>query len=98
VSFLASKKGIILNLSITPNAPKTQLCGKYGDRLKIKLKAPPVDGKANKELIKYLNGLLKKHKIKCELIGGKTSKNKRVLLKDFFDIKLLEDVFKSADN
>ena len=51
------KEGLILDLIIQPNAAKTELVGIYQDRLKIKLSSPPVDGKANKQLIKYLSSL-----------------------------------------
>jgi len=95
--YVVSKKGIIVNLHILPNSQKTYICGRHGNSIKIKLKAPPVDGKANKELIKYIDGILKTYKVKSEIAGGITSRSKAILLKDCFDTKLVEKIFESTD-
>ncbi len=95
--YVVSKRGIILNLHVIPNSPKTYISGKHGDSIKIKLKAPPVNGKANKELIKYINDILKKYNVRCEITSGKTSHSKAILLKEFFDTKLIEKIFESND-
>ena len=66
-----------IKLKITPRASKNEIVGKMSDGiLKIKLKAPPVDGEANKELIKFLSKEWKIPKSKLEIISGKTSKIK----------------------
>jgi len=44
----------LLRLHVQPRASKTKLVGLHGDRLKIAVASPPVDGKANKEIVKYL--------------------------------------------
>jgi uncharacterized protein (TIGR00251 family) len=43
-----------LKVQITPNAPRSEVVGWLGDRLKIKIKAPAVEGKANAELRRFL--------------------------------------------
>ena len=43
-----------LTLHIQPGAKKTEIVGLHGDALKIRLAAPPVDGKANAELIQLV--------------------------------------------
>ncbi|SDW23703.1 DUF167 domain-containing protein [Nitrosomonas communis] len=45
---------LILTLYIQPGAKHTELVGLHGDALKIRLSAPPVEGKANKVLLKFL--------------------------------------------
>lgn len=45
---------LILTLYIQPGAKHTETVGLHGDALKIKLSAPPVEGKANKVLLKFL--------------------------------------------
>ena len=45
---------VTLTVQTTPNAPRSQIVGWQGDRLKIKVKAPAVEGKANAELIRFL--------------------------------------------
>lgn len=75
---------IILDVQVIPNAAKTQVDGLYGEgdqlALKIRLHAPPVDGKANEALIKWLAGQLGISKTSIELIRGKTSKRKQLKL------------------
>jgi len=45
---------LFLQLHIQPGAKQNLIVGLHGDRLKVKIHAPPVDGKANAELINYL--------------------------------------------
>lgn len=45
---------LILSLYIQPGAKNTQFAGLHGDALKVSLAAPPIEGKANKALIKFL--------------------------------------------
>lgn len=51
---LEDKSKLILSLYIQPGAKMTQFTGLHGDALKISLAAPPLEGKANKALIKFL--------------------------------------------
>jgi uncharacterized protein (TIGR00251 family) len=52
-------KGIIFKVFIQPRSSKNMITGIYGDAIKIKLTAPPVNGAANKMCIKYLANILK---------------------------------------
>ncbi len=45
---------LTLRLYIQPGAKVTQIVGLHGDALKIKLASPPIDGRANEALVKYL--------------------------------------------
>ncbi|MEI6561615.1 MAG: DUF167 domain-containing protein [Verrucomicrobiota bacterium] len=45
---------VTLTLQTTPNAPRSQIVGWVGERLKVKVKAPAVEGKANAELVRFL--------------------------------------------
>jgi uncharacterized protein (TIGR00251 family) len=74
------EKGTVLKLYIAPGASKDELSGIHGDRLKIKIKAPPRDGEANEGLIKFLSDLLKIPKKKIFLIQGESSRQKDVLV------------------
>ena len=49
-----SGDGVSMTLHIQPGAKKTEIAGIYGDALKIRLAAPPVDGKANTALIDFV--------------------------------------------
>jgi uncharacterized protein (TIGR00251 family) len=45
---------VVLVLHVQPGAKRTEVAGVHGDALKIRLAAPPVDGKANAELVRFL--------------------------------------------
>lgn len=69
---------VLLALHIQPGAKKTEVAGQHGDALKIRLAAPPVDGKANDALIAFLAGRLCVPKAHVVLVAGQTSRSKRV--------------------
>lgn len=75
---IAGDRGVILRLHIQPGAKKTEVVGLYGDALKIRLAAPPVDGKANACLIAFLADQLGVPKTAITLVSGDTSRAKRV--------------------
>ena len=74
----ADGDGVILALHIQPGARKTEIAGPHGDALKIRLAAPPVDGKANAALIEFLARKLGAGRTAVDLVSGDTSRSKRV--------------------
>lgn len=70
----------MLEIRVTPNAGKSELI-KTEAGIKARLASPPVDGKANDELIRLLSKELKIAKSNIEIIKGETSRNKTVLFK-----------------
>lgn len=85
-----TEKGYILRIQVVPNSSKTQVVGEHGERLKVKISAPPVDGKANEELIEFVQKKLNLKSSQIELLRGQTSKAKDLLVqsasKDIFDL------------
>jgi len=67
---------ITLTLHIQPGAKKTEFAGLHGDALKIRLAAPPVDGKANEALVRFLADVLDLPKSAVILKSGQTSRRK----------------------
>ena len=65
-----------LTLHIQPGAKKTEFAGLHGDALKIRLAAPPVDGKANEALIRFIADTLALPKSAVCLKSGQTSRRK----------------------
>ena len=55
---LTKPQGLSISVKVVPGASKTVIVGFEGDFVKIRLAAPPVDGKANRELIDYISKLL----------------------------------------
>lgn len=69
---------LILTCHLQPKASKTEVVGLHGDALKIRIKAPPVDGKANLELVKFLAKEFAVNKRAVSLVSGELSRHKRV--------------------
>ena len=70
------REGLSLTLHIQPGARKTEVAGPHGDALKIRLAAPPVDGKANAALIEFLADRLGVAKSTVVLKSGQASRRK----------------------
>jgi uncharacterized protein (TIGR00251 family) len=70
--------GVVLNLRIVPRASRSETAGPLGDALKIRLQAPPVDGKANAALREFLAVRLNVPLRAVTLLSGETGRQKRV--------------------
>jgi len=73
---VAADGRITLTLHIQPGAKKTEFSGLHGDALKIRLAAPPVDGKANEALIRFVADSLGLAKSNVNLKSGHASRRK----------------------
>jgi len=51
----ATRAGARLQLHVQPRASRTEVVGLHGDAIKVRVAAPPVDGAANDELVRYLS-------------------------------------------
>lgn len=78
--FQPHKDGIVLNIFVQPKASKNQIAGCHGDAVKVKLTAPPVEGEANRQCLKFLAKALKRPKSALEIVSGHTSRHKRILI------------------
>lgn len=67
---------IILNVYVQPGAKRTEVVGFHGDSLKIRLASPPIDGRANKALLKYIGKLFNVAARHVELKRGDKSRHK----------------------
>lgn len=65
-----------LSVRVIPNASKNEVAGKDGGTWRIRLAAPPVDGKANDALIEFLSDVLDLPKSDISIIKGHASKQK----------------------
>lgn len=70
---------LILNIRVQPRASQDEIVGPHGENsLKVRITAPPVDGKANEYLIKYLAKSFGVAKGQVTLINGATGRDKRL--------------------
>ena len=72
---------LVLGIKAQPKSSKDQICEPLEDHLKIKITAPPVDGKANAHLIKFLAKSFGVSKSAVELESGDCSRLKRIRIK-----------------
>lgn len=75
---VAADGRLTLTLHIQPGAKKTEVAGEHGDALKIRLAAPPVDGKANAALLAFIAERLGVPKSAVTLKSGQASRRKVV--------------------
>jgi uncharacterized protein (TIGR00251 family) len=61
---------------VQPRASRTELAGRHGDALKIRLAAPPVDGAANEALVRFLADRLDVSRSAVRLEAGATGRTK----------------------
>jgi len=69
---------LLLHVLVQPKASKDEICGIHGDAIKIRITAPPVDGKANQYLIQFLSKNFKVPKSHIKLVSGSNSRYKRL--------------------
>lgn len=79
---IVADDGVLLTVHVQPGARQTAAAGVHGDALKIRLQAPPVDGKANAALLDYLAAILCVSLRQLTLVAGQTSRRKRVRISD----------------
>ncbi len=76
--FDPARQALILVLHVQPGARHTEISGIHGEALKIRLAAPPVEGKANEALIAFLAEAFGVPQRRVRLLRGETSRAKQV--------------------
>lgn len=71
---------LVLNIVVQPKAGKNEIVGTLGNELKVRIKAPPVDGEANQALVKFLSKTFKVPKSSVDILSGDTGRHKRLLI------------------
>jgi uncharacterized protein (TIGR00251 family) len=72
--------GVLLSIKLQPRASANEIGKPFGDELRIKVTAPPVDSAANEALIRFLADTLDCARNRVELVRGQTSRHKLVKL------------------
>ena len=77
-----AKEGTLLNLRVSPGAKRTSVEGHYDEgAIRLKVAAPPVDGKANAEVERFLAELLGVPRSDLAVIRGAAGRDKTVLVR-----------------
>ena len=97
----AVQGGVTLAVRAQPGAKKTTIIGIYGEgasaQLKIAVQAPPIEGRANTALVKFLAELFGIPKSSVELMTGELSRSKVFLLRGA-TLQQAQELLKSASN
>ena len=75
-----TREGVLLTVRVQPRASRDEIAGLHGDALKIRLKAPPVEGEANAALLRFLSKRLKIPLAAISIRSGASSRRKTVLV------------------
>jgi uncharacterized protein len=75
-----TKEGLLLAIRVIPRSARDEIVGTHGNALKIRLNGPPVDGKANAQLIRFLGDRLGAPPSRIQIVRGKTAREKQVLV------------------
>lgn len=71
---------IVLELHVQPGAKRTEMAGTHGGRIKVRLAAPPVEGKANEALVEFLAGHYGVPRRSVTIESGLHSRQKKVTI------------------
>lgn len=72
--------GVRLSVRVQPRASANEIAGLYGDALRIRLTAPPVEGAANEALVDFLSGTFEIARRNITIVAGSSSRLKIVEL------------------
>jgi hypothetical protein len=72
--------GVVLALHVQPGARRTAIAGLHGDRLKVAIATPPIEGRANAALLAFLAKRLGLPKSTLSILTGASARDKRVAL------------------
>jgi uncharacterized protein (TIGR00251 family) len=78
VTITPTADGVRLRIRVQPSASRSEVAGRYGDAIRVRLASPPVDGKANEALARLLSELLAVPRRAVSLCAGGGSRSKVV--------------------
>lgn len=74
----AGPSGVYLDVYLQPRASRNEVVGWHGEALRVRLQAPPVDGRANKALTRYMADLFRVAPSHISLVSGERGRRKRI--------------------
>jgi len=78
IQYSAKSRGLTFAVRVVPRASRSEIAGEYNGALRVRIAAPPVEGAANRELIKLLAKSFKLPQNAVEIISGANAKSKIV--------------------
>ncbi len=94
-AFLKSRgSDTVLMVHVQPRGSRNEVVGVYRGFLKLRLKAPPVDGEANRECLRFLSKILKHARGEMKILQGERSRQKSILVQGR-DVQELEELLEA---
>jgi uncharacterized protein len=88
---LNEKDGAVtIKVKVQPRAPKTEIVGEHAGAIKLRVAAPPVEGKANEECRRFLAKLFEVSATSVEIISGDSSRDKVIRIRSISARRVLE--------
>jgi hypothetical protein len=75
-------RDLVLEVRVQPRASRNELAGLHGDRVRVRLQAPPVDGRANAALVEFLAEAFGVPRARVTIEHGLAGRDKRVRIRD----------------
>ena len=72
---------LILDLRVQPRASRDELVGPHGDRFRVRITAPPVEGRANQHLVRLFAAAFGVKRGDVTLMAGDSGRNKRLRIR-----------------
>lgn len=82
LSVRETKAGVVFQIKVTPRSSRCEIAGVQDGVLKLKITAPPVEGKANEECIRCLSEIIGVKRNQVTIISGHKSRIKTIAVKD----------------
>lgn len=76
IKLTAANHSVTFAVRVQPRASRSEIVGEFNGALKVRLAAPPVDGEANEELIRFLAKLFGVSRSRVSILSGLASRNK----------------------
>lgn len=77
-----SPEGVTFAVKVVPRGKRDEIAGVEGDALKVRLNAPPVEGKANEALVRFIAERLKAPRTDVEIVRGQTARHKLIRVRN----------------
>jgi len=87
---------VIFSVKVQPRASKDEIAGEMGGALKVRLRAPAVEDRANEALVEFLAQLLKTPRSAVRILGGERSRTKRLEIRGVTQQQILLLVVQDA--
>src|SRR6266436_5890868 len=88
--------GVTFSVRVQARASKDEIAGVMGGALKVRLRAPAVEGRANEALCEFVAELLKTPKAAVRILSGHHSRSKRVEVRGVTELQVLALVIREA--